>query len=104
MILLQVSRLAKEDFERLVLTEDGEAIYFLDADTAREAGCQASWGVPSTHGSPLPLFVLLMGNMKSIDGKPVVKRYTGSWLRDMNIALEAYNVSVAADWIHSAVR
>ncbi|QMU59032.1 MAG: hypothetical protein GKR98_13025 [Boseongicola sp.] len=100
-MLLQISRLAQDDFERLVLVEEGEEIFSLDGQIARRNGCQALWGV-STAGSPLPLFVDIMGAVKDAEGHVLIPRYSGNWLSDMNIALEAFNEAIAPEWIFSA--
>jgi hypothetical protein len=99
-MLLQVARLAQDDFERLVLVDQGEAIFSFDGRTARKNGCQALWGV-SAAGSPLPLLVDMMGAAQDADGIALIPKYTGSWLSDMNIALEAFNTLIAPNWIYS---
>ena len=100
-MVLQVARLAQDDFERLVLVEEGKEIFAFDGQIARENGCQAVWGI-STAGSPLPLFVDIMGAAKDAEGNALIPRYTGNWLSDMNIALEAFNEVIAPEWIFSA--
>jgi len=99
--ILQVTRLAQDDFERVVLVEQGKEVFSFDGMVARENGCQALWGV-STAGSPLPLFVDIMGSAKDADGNALISTYTGNWLSDMNLALEAFNSEIAPAWIFNA--
>lgn len=102
-LILQAARLAQDNFERVVLVEQGQEKFSFDGKVARENGCQALWGV-STAGSPMPLFVDIMGAAIDADGNALVSSYTGLWLSDMNIALEAFNGKIAPAWIYSAAQ
>lgn len=100
-MLLQIGRLAEEDFKRIVLIENGEEIFSFDGSAVRKNGCQALWGT-SAAGSPMMLLVDVMAYAKDTEDNPLIPRYTGNWLTDMTVALEAFNTKIAPLWIFSA--
>lgn len=98
MIILQVGRLMEESPTEIFLVDGSTRLYSFDGAVVRTNGCRSIWGT-SGSGSPLPMFVDLMGNVSDMEGREVVPSYSGSWLTNMNTALEAFNEEIAPDWI-----
>lgn len=99
--LLQVSRLAANDFDRLVLVDDDKELFAFVGTVARENGCQTLWGV-NVEGSPMPLLVGIMSAAKDLENDALLVQYSGRWLEDMNIAVGTFNEVIAPKWLFSA--
>ncbi|OJI94523.1 hypothetical protein LY10_03475 [Planktotalea frisia] len=100
-MLLQIGRLAEQDFKHLVLIENSEKVFSFDGLAIRRNGCKALWGT-SAAGSPMMLLVDVMTYARDAEDNLLIPRYTGNWLTDMTIALETFNTSIAPEWIFSA--
>ena len=99
-MLLQIGRLAEEDFNHLVLIDNSEKLFSFDGSAIRRNGCQALWGT-SAAGSPMMLLVDVMAYARDAEDNLLIPRYTGNWLTNMTTALETFNTSIAPEWIFS---
>lgn len=101
--LLQVSRLAASEFDRLVLVDGDIELFSFAGNVARENGCQTLWGV-NVEGSPMPLLVGIMSAAKDLENDALLVQYSGRWLADMNTAIGTFNEVIAPKWIYSAAK
>jgi len=101
--LMMAGRLMDENFERLVLEDDGKPIFAISESKLREIGCQFIW---SREGGQNPLALmreLYQAMVWYEDGRPMSTLWNGSLLGDTSLAAQLSAQVLMPEWAMSAV-
>jgi len=103
-VVMQIGRLVKDDFETLVLSEDGEGLFAISEDNLRNIGCQFIWGREGGQ-NPIALIRELYKQMEYYETRlPLSTRWNGSLLGDTTLAMTLNNDLVLPKWVVSAIQ
>lgn len=101
--IMQIGRLASEDFDRLVLADDGTGLFLIEKPDLRRIGCQFIWG---REGGQNPI-ALIRDMYRSLahypSGAPLSTAFTGSLMGDTSLALKLNNEVLIPKWAVSAI-
>ncbi|MFG6572468.1 hypothetical protein ACGYLO_12745 [Sulfitobacter sp. 1A13353] len=101
--LMMAGRLMDENFERLVLEDDGNPIFAINEPELREIGCQFIWAREGGQ-NPLALMRELYQAMVWYEGgRPLSDQWNGSLLGDTGLAAKLSTEVLMPEWAMSAV-
>ncbi|MEY8802147.1 hypothetical protein AB9K35_17860 [Leisingera sp. XS_AS12] len=101
--VMQLGRIADEDFATLVLAEGDAGLFSISEPELRAIGCQFIWGKEGGQ-NPIALMRDLYKALRHYEsGAPLSTGFNGSLLGDTNLALQLNNKIVLPQWAMSAV-
>lgn len=98
-----IGRLSDESFERLVLVDGDQSLFYISEADLRSVGCRFIWRRQAGE-NPIALMRDFYSNLRDYDtDRPVVVGMNGSLLGDTQRVLTANNEVVLPAWIVSAI-
>lgn len=102
--LMQTGRLAGDDFETLVLTDNGQPLFAFSEPDLRNVGCRFIWAREGGE-NPIALMRELFKSMKDYNSmRPISNAFNGSLMGDSMTAMSLNNDVLVPKWVMSAVQ
>ncbi len=101
--VFMIGRLSDESYDRLVLMDEGEPLFYISEPDLRSVGCRFIWRRQGGE-NPIALMRDFYSNLYFFGtDQPVVRGLNGSLLGDTQRILQANNEVVLPSWIVSAI-
>ncbi len=102
--IMQMGRLVSDDFDTLVLADDGVGLFAISEPKLRDIGCQFIWGRKGGQ-NPIALMRDLFQGMEYYETRqPLSTRWNGSLLGDSNLAVTLNNEVLVPEWVLNSVK
>ena len=102
-VVFMIGRLSDESYDRLVLIDKGEHLFYINEPDLRSVGCRFIWRRQGGE-NPIALMRDFYSDLRFFDtDQPVVRGLSGSLLGDTQRVLQANNEVVLPAWIVSAL-
>lgn len=102
-VVFMIGRLSDESYDRLVLVDEGELLFYISEPDLRSVGCRFIWRRQAGE-NPIALMRDFYSNLYFFEtDQPVVRGLNGSLLGDTQRVLQANNEVVLPAWIVSAI-
>lgn len=102
-VVFMIGRLTDESYDRLVLIDEGEPLFYISEADLRSVGCRFIWRRQGGE-NPIALMRDFYSDLHFFDTDlPVVRGLSGSLLGDTQRVLQANNEVVLPAWIVSAI-
>jgi hypothetical protein len=102
-VVFMIGRLSDESYDRLVLIDKGEHLFYINEPDLRSVGCRFIWRRQGGE-NPIALMRDFYSDLRFFDtDQPVVRGLSGSLLGDTQRVLQANNEVVLPAWIVSAI-
>lgn len=102
-VVFIIGRLSDESYDRLVLMDEGEPLFYISEPDLRSVGCRFIWRRQAGE-NPIALMRDFYSNLYNYENdQPVVRGLNGSLLGDTQRILQANNEVVLPAWIGSAI-
>ncbi|MBF9060723.1 hypothetical protein HKCCSP123_16200 [Rhodobacterales bacterium HKCCSP123] len=102
-VIFMIGRLSDESYDRLVLIDEGERLFYIAEPDLRSVGCRFIWRRQAGE-NPIALMRDFYSNLYFVEtDQAVVRGLNGSLLGDTQRVLQANNEVVLPAWILSAI-
>lgn len=102
-VVFMIGRLSDDSYERLVLIDKGEPLFYINEPDLRSVGCRFIWRRQGGE-NPIAWMRDFYSDLRFYDtDQPVVRGLSGSLLGDTQRVLQANNEVVLPAWIVSAL-
>lgn len=101
--IMMAGRLMDENFERLVLEDDGKPVFAISEPDLRAVGCQFIWAREGGQNPIALMRELYRAMVWYEDGRPMSAQWNGSLLGDTTLAASLSVDVLMPEWAMSAV-